>query len=232
VDPIAAEFPALSVYNYASNEPIGHIDLHGLQGVKYTEVDKKGREVTVIEADIHIATGDGGYTSKEVERISKRLNKAFDKKVDGQKVDVRFNVSTFDASTTDQKSKASEIRRSSTVETASESKTVEGANRYSITGMVLGKEDLPDGVQGRTSINSVTVDPKAHDPMHTIEHETGHFLLLGSKDQPVTASEHNAAGGVFKYGVRTPSGTVVEPTQGVTKDNVRKILKNVPVKKQ
>jgi len=31
VDPIADEFPQLSVYNYASNDPVKNIDLHGLQ---------------------------------------------------------------------------------------------------------------------------------------------------------------------------------------------------------
>lgn len=32
-DPISSEFPSLSTYNYASNNPIINIDLHGLQGV-------------------------------------------------------------------------------------------------------------------------------------------------------------------------------------------------------
>ncbi|KAA3633754.1 MAG: RHS repeat-associated core domain-containing protein, partial [Bacteroidetes bacterium] len=31
VDPIADQFPHVSVFNYAENEPVGHIDLHGLQ---------------------------------------------------------------------------------------------------------------------------------------------------------------------------------------------------------
>jgi RHS repeat-associated protein len=34
VDPIADTFPQLSTFNYASNDPIGKIDLHGLQGVE------------------------------------------------------------------------------------------------------------------------------------------------------------------------------------------------------
>jgi RHS repeat-associated protein len=37
VDPIADQFPWVSVYNYAENEPVGHIDLHGLQKVVYLE---------------------------------------------------------------------------------------------------------------------------------------------------------------------------------------------------
>jgi len=34
VDPIADQYPHVSVYNYAENEPIGHIDLWGLQKAK------------------------------------------------------------------------------------------------------------------------------------------------------------------------------------------------------
>lgn len=35
MDPISDEFPHLSTFNYASNDPISNIDLWGLQGVKY-----------------------------------------------------------------------------------------------------------------------------------------------------------------------------------------------------
>ena len=31
VDPISDQFPHVSTYNYAENEPIANIDLHGLQ---------------------------------------------------------------------------------------------------------------------------------------------------------------------------------------------------------
>jgi len=37
VDPIADQFPWVSVYNYAENEPVGGIDLHGLQYVNFNE---------------------------------------------------------------------------------------------------------------------------------------------------------------------------------------------------
>jgi RHS repeat-associated protein len=35
VDPIASQFPHVSVFNYAENEPVGHIDLWGLQKVTF-----------------------------------------------------------------------------------------------------------------------------------------------------------------------------------------------------
>jgi len=44
VDPIADRFAWVSVYNYAENEPVGHIDLHGLQKAK---VDLKPTVITM-----------------------------------------------------------------------------------------------------------------------------------------------------------------------------------------
>ena len=38
VDPISDKFPHVSTYNYAENEPIANIDLHGLQ--KFSVIDK------------------------------------------------------------------------------------------------------------------------------------------------------------------------------------------------
>ena len=40
VDPISDDFPHLSPYNYASNDPIKNIDLHGLQGIRVDEYFK------------------------------------------------------------------------------------------------------------------------------------------------------------------------------------------------
>ncbi|MEM6966479.1 MAG: RHS repeat-associated core domain-containing protein [Bacteroidota bacterium] len=49
VDPIADQFPHVSPFNYAENEPIGNIDLHGLQkySVKNGEIVGTFNEVTV-----------------------------------------------------------------------------------------------------------------------------------------------------------------------------------------
>ena len=43
VDPIADQFPHVSPYNYAENEPIANIDLHGLQAMLYQIVEVMDR---------------------------------------------------------------------------------------------------------------------------------------------------------------------------------------------
>jgi len=40
IDPIADQFPHVSPYNYAENEPIANIDLHGLQKAHYSIIEK------------------------------------------------------------------------------------------------------------------------------------------------------------------------------------------------
>ncbi len=66
VDPIAAQFPHVSVFNYAENEPVGHIDLWGLQKywaangnfLKQVGNDNTMRILTVSEGD---ANSNGEY---------------------------------------------------------------------------------------------------------------------------------------------------------------------------
>ena len=117
------------------------------------------------------------------------------------------------------------------VETDSPNEVVPNTKRKSITAMAVGVDDLGESIQGSTIINETTVNSKADDPMHTLKHEVGHFLMLGSESQPITPNQHNDAGGVFKYAVKNINGDIIEPTQGVSKKNVREILKNVPIKK-
>ncbi|KGE87952.1 MAG: RHS repeat domain-containing protein [Phaeodactylibacter xiamenensis] len=86
VDPIADEFPYLSVYNYASNDPVTNIDLHGLQGEPYFKLNAKGgltqgtygaelralgaREGTVAKiAASNLVKLEGGLTGNEEEGI-------------------------------------------------------------------------------------------------------------------------------------------------------------------
>ena len=68
VDPIAEEFPHLSVYNYASNEPVNNIDLHGLQagGNMYQQMEKTERiakDALTIAGGALLIVGTGGSAS-------------------------------------------------------------------------------------------------------------------------------------------------------------------------
>ncbi len=44
IDPIADQFPHASTYNYAENEPVGSIDLHGLQRLKVNGIERTQAE--------------------------------------------------------------------------------------------------------------------------------------------------------------------------------------------
>lgn len=59
VDPISDKFAFVSVYNYAENEPIAHIDLHGLQKIRY--------DVTWDDPGIRAATRGQGF--KEIKAM-------------------------------------------------------------------------------------------------------------------------------------------------------------------
>ncbi len=79
VDPISDEFPHVSTYNYAENEPIANIDLHGLQGIRFgegvemTETNKqKGREA--FNALIDSAIGFLGSLFREGSAEGNRRN--------------------------------------------------------------------------------------------------------------------------------------------------------------
>ena len=55
MDPIADEFAWVSTYNYAENEPVAHIDLHGLQALDYSAKFQKGNGIQLNEKSSRIA---------------------------------------------------------------------------------------------------------------------------------------------------------------------------------
>ena len=63
VDPIAEEFPWVSTCNYAENEPVGHIDLHGLQKVlAITQIGKNSKgENFIVQSSEVLKPSKGGY---------------------------------------------------------------------------------------------------------------------------------------------------------------------------
>jgi hypothetical protein len=63
VDPIAEEFPWVNGFNYAENEPVAHIDLHGLQKVlAVTQIGKNSKgENFIIQSGEVLKPSKGGY---------------------------------------------------------------------------------------------------------------------------------------------------------------------------
>jgi hypothetical protein len=55
VDPIAEEFPWVNGFNYAENEPVANVDLHGLQALDYSAKFQKGRGVYLNEHGVRVA---------------------------------------------------------------------------------------------------------------------------------------------------------------------------------
>lgn len=56
VDPIAAQFPMLTPYQFASNTPIWAIDLDGLEAWVYTETDGFGHAFIVVPTDDEVTS--------------------------------------------------------------------------------------------------------------------------------------------------------------------------------
>ena len=54
VDPISDEFPWVNTYNYAENEPVANIDLHGLQKFNTTQYDSNKARMTSEEKKVFL----------------------------------------------------------------------------------------------------------------------------------------------------------------------------------
>ena len=99
MDPLASQFPNLSQYNYASNDPVKNIDLYGLQGVGSNDfinfmVDVKVNGlVNAIGNYFNLSSLFTGSESDQVETLTKvhaaaaaseeTVNRALDKIADG-----------------------------------------------------------------------------------------------------------------------------------------------------
>ena len=116
IDPISDKFPNLSSYNYASNNPIVNIDLHGLQGVRYDCYEKGKIIKTVYELDVYVVSGTKGahykqYNGANAVEVSTYLTSAFkgdhSDPTSGAKIEFKFNVRDLDLSQTETKTNAS-----------------------------------------------------------------------------------------------------------------------------
>ncbi len=59
VDPLTKKYPELTPYQFSSNNPIGMIEIEGLEGIKHTEYDDNGKVIRhVVELNIAVVTVD------------------------------------------------------------------------------------------------------------------------------------------------------------------------------
>ena len=243
IDRLAEKFAYMTPYQFASNDPVGKIELDGLEGVRHDEVykDGKGKERTKTIADVTVYVGisKSGYTTEDASTIISNLNQQYnnDFKVDGKKIEFNFNLQTYDASAISVADKAKEVRKSSTVDALSPTAKDDAGNANpikAITGYVIALDPAlssQKGLQGSTNINGTRISPLAEDKRHTEAHEIGHFMLQGNTNNPFTASEHNSAGGIFIYKSVDESGNTTQSTQNVNRANVKQIIQTMPIRR-
>ena len=94
IDPISEEYRYITPYQFASNNPIWHIELEGLEGIKFQEVDNNGKflrhvvqlkvaVLTVKSADRTLKSSDikdrvsSTFQYSDVKKISESLNKTY-----------------------------------------------------------------------------------------------------------------------------------------------------------
>lgn len=76
-DRLADKFVYMSPYQFCSNSPIWLREIDGLEGVKYTEVDKDGNKKTIVEKNIVVLTERTktipvGASQKQIDKITKQ----------------------------------------------------------------------------------------------------------------------------------------------------------------
>lgn len=206
VDPISDQFANLSPFNYASNDPIKNIDLHGLQGIKYTELDNNGNvKRHIVELQVRVVTVDNwnrkengprpkdrvesNFTSDDVKTISSILNSAYNgengtgsQNSNGETVFFDINVQEFNVGTSvnvtekDLKRIAREEGITGINDKIIDQKTGKPIENISGINFILGTS--PGATEkGNNGANITKIRPDLKNDYETISHETGHQLM-------------------------------------------------------
>ncbi len=197
VDPISDQFAELSTYNYASNDPISNIDLHGLQGVKYHDEETN---TTTFEVDVIVITGAKGkfysnYTSNDIPNIQEAFKTVFGgtfENKEGEKFQFSFNVTEKSFSETVTKEKKSgkikEKEKSTDVGMReigmlmSENSKTGNDGRTTYPLLLVNQGEVP-GTDGGEQGIVTKVDPNAKGGFSAaLRHETLHFMLQRYRD--------------------------------------------------
>ena len=105
LDPIAEEYSYMTPYQFASNNPVWNVELEGLEGIKFQEVDKNGKFIRhVIKLKVAVLTVKtldkdfkktlkareirnrvtSSFQSSDVEKVSGILNRVYNGDGDGR----------------------------------------------------------------------------------------------------------------------------------------------------
>jgi len=76
VDPISDEFAWVSTYNYAENEPIANIDLHGLQKISVNDIRNEQGQITSRNATVSVNLKVLNLSSRDNAMVRNALNRA------------------------------------------------------------------------------------------------------------------------------------------------------------
>lgn len=191
IDPLAKQFPSLTPYQFASNNPVSNVDLDGLEGVSYRVVridEKTGKKIPIkriVEADIHIAVNStgtcGAYTPQEKETLilenAKKYNEHGYSDEDGLTVEFKFNYIEFNPEGQDSKDYSIELfnEKVPTLYT----KNIVGGNFETRKGVAMWKKKInPRGLQFQSSIR-INPDRGPYPFGYAESHEIAHFLLMG-----------------------------------------------------
>lgn len=194
VDPIADQFAWVSPFNYAENEPIANIDLHGLQKVSINDVRNAQGQITERKVNVSVSMKVLNLSSKQDFQFNNSLGRAsgkasrsfstsFNRRVaDGTKgltdsaipVSVKFDLSVKNVSSLDQ---VSDIDHFLMIVDQLENKS--DGNRQGL-GEIGGNLSLVEA--GELSGSS----------SETLLHELGHNLGLDFSD--FGGDEHSADG--------------------------------------
>jgi len=239
IDPLTAQYPELSPYQFFSNNPIWFIDLDGLEGVRYLEVmQMKDGTITsvkqIVEVDVYVATSKVvnsiHYKSADLPIIQSNLNTEYNKgfkDANDNTVEFRFNVIEFDADLITPSNKAQQLRKEKTNYVKAKKEGFDFI--MGMKGFVLERGKLEGETQGMTVSNHVIINDKANNPSHTQAHETGHiFMNYDSDKNPVSAKQHQKAGGIFRYRVVDENGNTIDPTQNTNQGNIDVMLESLP----
>lgn len=92
MDPIAEEYNYMTPYQFASNNPVWNVELEGLEGIKFQEVDKNGKFIRhVVKLKVAVLTVKSldkdfkkTLTAKEIRnRVTSSFQNSDVKKIDG-----------------------------------------------------------------------------------------------------------------------------------------------------